>query len=193
MYCNEAIMFFKHDSELINKYLYNYFAYYDFYAKNETNGQIGNGSLNKQSLYNLNIIIPSKEKQQEIVNLIDKLNKEDHHFQTYENSINTQIDYIYETIENMCSANNEKEYMNEIEENIEDKEDNTETEEKEITKDIEKIIKNKTKIKSDQLLDFNNEDKEFLNTKESDSEQSEEEVKKPAPKKKPAKSASKSN
>ncbi len=112
----------------------------------------GQKGINQSSFLNLNIPIPTKEKQQEIVNLIDKLNKEDHHFQTYENSINTQIDYIYETIENMCSTNNEKEYMNEIEDNEEESnEESYESEgenlqqKKELTKEIKKVVEEKPK------------------------------------------------
>ena len=122
------------------KFLYTY-LYYNFDLI--TNLMEGGGikHINKEKLLSINVPILSKEKQQEIVNLIDKLNKEDHHFQTYENSINTQINYIYETIENMCSINNEKEYMNEIEENKDNEELYESEEEKpQPKKEIKKVV-----------------------------------------------------
>lgn len=74
MYCNEAIMFFNHNNKITQKYLTYYFRICDF-SYGLTNGNIGTGSLNKTSLYNLLIPQLLIEHQQEIVNLLDDIFK----------------------------------------------------------------------------------------------------------------------
>jgi len=83
LYTNEAIagILSKNNDLLSNKYLYYYLTINDF--SNLGSGILGNGSLNKKSLEQINIIIPSLERQKEIVEyceyndiLIKQLEKE---------------------------------------------------------------------------------------------------------------------
>jgi restriction endonuclease S subunit len=83
LYTNEAIagILSKDDVLLNNKYLYYYLTINDFSKLGS--GILGNGSLNKKSLEHIKIIIPSLERQQEIIeyceyndNLIKQLEKE---------------------------------------------------------------------------------------------------------------------
>jgi len=83
LYTNEAIagIFSKNNDLLNNKYLYYYLTINDFSKLGS--GILGNGSLNKKSLEQINIIIPSLECQKEIVDycefndtLIKQLEKE---------------------------------------------------------------------------------------------------------------------
>jgi len=83
LYTNEAIagILSKNNDLLNNKYLYYYLTINDFSKLGS--GILGNGSLNKKSLANIKIPIPSLERQKEIVkycehndNLIKKLEKE---------------------------------------------------------------------------------------------------------------------
>ena len=64
MFCNEAIIFFKHDDNITNKYLYYFFSLTNF-SQGNVNGDIGNGSLNKKILYDTlipNIPLPTNKK-----------------------------------------------------------------------------------------------------------------------------------
>ena len=67
LYTNEAIagIFSKNQESLSNKYVYHYLSNNDF-TKHAT-GLLGNGSLNKKSLAEIPIPIPSPEQQKEIV------------------------------------------------------------------------------------------------------------------------------
>lgn len=89
MYCNEAIMFFKHDNDITNKYLYYWLKHcINNYVDNNIckTGGIGNGSLNKLSLNNIQIPKLSLEHQQEIVTFLDE------QFKRYDiNKLNKQI------------------------------------------------------------------------------------------------------
>ena len=111
MYCNEAIAFFKHDNIITNKYLYNWFLYNDI--SKYASGQIGVGSLNKTSLYNIKIPLPSLEIQEEIINKIEKLNEHNSHYESYSNMLKTEIDNIIEIINNMTFLSNKEESDNE--------------------------------------------------------------------------------
>lgn len=71
MYCNEAIMFFKHDNDITNRYLYYYLLLNDL--SKYASGQIGAGSLNKTSLYNILIPKLPLEHQNEIVKFLDEI------------------------------------------------------------------------------------------------------------------------
>ncbi len=70
MYCNEAIMFFKHSNSISNKYLYYWFNTNDISEK--ASGQIGSGSLNKTSIGNILIPNLSISHQEEIVKFFDE-------------------------------------------------------------------------------------------------------------------------
>ena len=102
MYCNEAIVFFKHENDTTNKYLYNWLKYNDVscYAS----GQIGIGSLNKTSLGEIPIPIPSLEVQADIVKQINEINNKTSHFEVYAQCLQTQLDKITEIIQNMTTA-----------------------------------------------------------------------------------------
>jgi restriction endonuclease S subunit len=71
LYTNEAIagLNTKNENMLLNKYLYHYLTVNDF--TQHGSGMLGNGSLNKKSLYDIKIPIPPLEKQQEIVKYMD--------------------------------------------------------------------------------------------------------------------------
>ena len=71
LYTNEAIagIFSKNNDLLNNKYLYYYLTINDFSKLGS--GMLGNGSLNKKSLEQIKIPIPSLERQQEIVKYLD--------------------------------------------------------------------------------------------------------------------------
>jgi len=72
MYCNEAIMFFKHNNLITHKYITYYLKFTILQqSKKLTNGNIGNGSLNKESIKKLQIPILPLVHQEEIVSLLD--------------------------------------------------------------------------------------------------------------------------
>ena len=73
LYTNEAIagILSKNNDILNNKYLYYYLTIKDF--SNIASGIFGKGSLNKESLKSIKIPIPSLEKQEKIVDFLDKL------------------------------------------------------------------------------------------------------------------------
>ena len=71
LYTNEAIagLNSKNNDIILNKYLYYYLKNNDF--KNIAHGSIGTGSLNSKDIANIEIPIPSLEKQKEIVKYLD--------------------------------------------------------------------------------------------------------------------------
>jgi len=72
LYTNEAIagILSKDENLLNNKYLYYYLSINDF--SKMSSGLIGNGSLNKKSLAEINILIPSLKKQRQIIEYCDR-------------------------------------------------------------------------------------------------------------------------
>lgn len=85
LYTNEAIagLVCKDNKILNKKYLYHYLTIMNFSKKKYGSGLLGNGSLNKKSLSDLEIQIPSLERQQQIIeyceyndNLIKQLEQE---------------------------------------------------------------------------------------------------------------------
>jgi len=83
LYTNEAIagLYTKNNNILQNKFLYYYLKNNDF--SNMGSGLIGNGSLNKKTIRALTILVPSIERQKQIIefcehkdNLIKQLEKE---------------------------------------------------------------------------------------------------------------------
>lgn len=72
LYTNEAIagLLIKNKKELLTKYLYYALCFINTFS---SKGCIGNGSLNKTSLGKVKIPIPSLERQQKIVEFLDKL------------------------------------------------------------------------------------------------------------------------
>ena len=71
LYTNEAIagILSKNNDVLNNKYLYYYLTINDFSKLGS--GILGNGSLNKQSLEQIKILIPSLERQNKIIKYLD--------------------------------------------------------------------------------------------------------------------------
>ena len=65
MYCNEAIAFFSGNKDVSNAYLYIFFQNTDITG--EKRGSIGSGSLNKDMLKKLEIKVPSKQDQENVV------------------------------------------------------------------------------------------------------------------------------
>jgi type I restriction enzyme S subunit len=76
MYCNEAIMFFKHENEITNKYLYYWLLLNNNEIKKLSSGQIGIGSLNKTSLANIKIPNIPLNHQTEIVTFLKSITAE---------------------------------------------------------------------------------------------------------------------
>jgi len=137
MYCNEAIMFFKHDNNITNKYLYNWFSYNDI--SKYASGQIGGGNLNKTSLFNIQIPIPSLDLQEEIIKKIQALEQESSHYNEYSKMLEKELSNITEIINNMTTSskmnegiilNEENNIINEEnDEELNDQEDDAEEEE----------------------------------------------------------------
>jgi hypothetical protein len=99
MYGNEAILFFKHPDPITNKFLYNWLRYND--VSKYASGQIGKGSLNKTSIYKIQIPIPPLNIQNKIVQQIELLQSESSHYDTYAKSLEKELDSINEIIQNM--------------------------------------------------------------------------------------------
>jgi type I restriction-modification system DNA methylase subunit/restriction endonuclease S subunit len=100
LYTNEAIagILSKNNDLLSNKYLYYYLTINDFSKLGS--GILGNGSLNKKSLEQIKIPIPSLERQEEIVKYLDFI---------YEKSIKTSNEKIAELKQlNEFCLNNQK-------------------------------------------------------------------------------------
>jgi len=94
LYTNEAIAGINTKDNLIvmNKYLYYYLQNTNL-SKNAT-GILGNGSLNKESLKQIEIPIPTLEKQEEIVNYFDDFFK-DKDIKILSNHINNKFDLLF--------------------------------------------------------------------------------------------------
>ena len=102
LYTNEAIagILSKNNDVLNNKYLYYYLTINDFSKLGS--GILGNGSLNKQSLEQIKIIIPCLKHQEEIVKYLDFI---------YEKTNKTSLEKIQELkmLNELC-LNNQKMY-----------------------------------------------------------------------------------
>ena len=104
LYTNEAIagILSKNNNLLSNKYLYYYLTINDFSKLGS--GILGNGSLNKKSLEQIKIPIPSLNKQEEIVKYLDFI---------YEKTNKTSISKIAELKQlNEYCLNNQKLFGN---------------------------------------------------------------------------------
>ena len=120
LYTNEAIagILSKNNDLLNNKYLYYYLTINDFSKLGS--GILGNGSLNKKSLEQIKIPIPSLERQQEIVKYLDfiyeKANKTSNEKitelkQLNEFCLNNQKIFgenVVKTLEELCNFKNGK-------------------------------------------------------------------------------------
>jgi hypothetical protein len=123
MYCNQAIMFFKHENNITNKYLYYWLLLNNKKIEKFANGGIGKGGLNKTTLANIRIPIPLLELQEHIVNEILKTESESFHYNIYENNLKQELQVINETIKNLtenCIMDNELIIDNEIDIDIDD-------------------------------------------------------------------------
>ena len=147
MYCNEAIMFFKHNNETTNLFL-KYSLEYMEINKDLLHGNIGNGSLNKSSLNKLIINLPSIEDQQKIIKEIDEMEKNRITYFNYGKKLQNLIDGMNIFIKKICDAKEEP-----VIEDKKQKESDSESEEEEfkwndkILGKIKKYIDNKDKLK----------------------------------------------
>jgi type I restriction-modification system DNA methylase subunit len=110
MYCNEAIMFFKHNNDITNKYLYYWFHFNDI--SKYASGQIGSGNLNKTSLYNIKIQVPPLDIQEEIIKRIELLEHKSSHYNQYAEILQSELNNIMEIIDNMTIACKDNELLN---------------------------------------------------------------------------------
>jgi len=102
MYCNEAIMFFKHNNPITHKFITYYLKFTVLeQSKKLTNGNIGNGSLNKETIKKLLILVPSLEDQEKIIKDIEKIESEQSSYAEYAKLIQVQIDSINQVIKNI--------------------------------------------------------------------------------------------
>ena len=101
MYCNEAILFFKTENENTDKYIRYYFNY-ECYKNADTNlmksGNMGGGSFNKKTLELLPIKLPTLEKQKEIIEKIEEINKNMKIFDAYSKMLQEQINLIFQML-----------------------------------------------------------------------------------------------
>lgn len=100
MYCNEAIAFFRGSEQILNEYLYHYFNSIDI-SEGKT-GCLGNGSLNKESLKNLVIHLPSLQDQESIIKQMEKYDKLVELQQAQIEDIDTTIKARFEFHLNKC-------------------------------------------------------------------------------------------
>jgi type I restriction-modification system DNA methylase subunit len=98
MYCNEAIMYFKHENDFTNKYLYYWLLLNNKQIIKFASGGIGKGSLNKTSLANIKIPNIPLNHQTEIVNFLDNI------YET--NNIEDTIKYINHDIFSLLITKN---------------------------------------------------------------------------------------
>ena len=150
MYCNEAIAFFRGNKNVKTNYLYQYFLTNDI-TSNKT-GCIGNGSLNKDSLKNLNITIPSIEDQEAIIKEMEYFDNLKEMYQTHITNTEKQIKERFEYHLNKCKNIVSKD-TNESKENIVD----SETEDDEEEKSIKKTKSTKSKVEKELETDTEDE------------------------------------
>ena len=103
LYTNEAIagILSKNDNLLSNKYIYYYLTINDFSKLGS--GLLGNGSLNKKSLEQLNISFPSIERQTEI---IEYCSYNDMLIEQIEQEIKNNKNEAYKFINNILKSHN---------------------------------------------------------------------------------------
>ena len=143
MYCNEAIMFFKHKNNITNTYLMYYFKFVDF-SKGLKNGNIGNGSLNKGSLRELIIPIPSLQDQENIIKEIEQIEATQSTYAEYSKMIQSQIESINKVIDNLTKLNKKNNDNKEESNSSNDSDDSSESDKEEkIEVKPKKIIKSK--------------------------------------------------
>jgi len=159
LYTNEAIagILSKNNDLLSNKYLYYYLTINDFSKLGS--GILGNGSLNKKSLEQIKILIPSLERQQEIVEyceyndtLIKQLEKEiENNKRLAQQFITGIVKAQLQTEEQNDTSSVNNEHIDEFQNEIVHVEEKTTNEPviitfKKIKKSCDKIIKNENKL-----------------------------------------------
>jgi restriction endonuclease S subunit len=149
MYCNEAIMFFKHINHMTNNYLMMYLKNTNF-SKGLLNGSIGCGSLNLTTLKLIPIKLPSLEDQQKIISEIELIEKEQQTYKEYGEKIQLYLNIMYEKIQNMNIDEQPNEPNNKQPNNLADEliDEPLEVKEEKITKKVivKKIKKNKPNV-----------------------------------------------
>jgi type I restriction-modification system DNA methylase subunit len=91
MYCNQAIMFFKHENEITNKYLYYWLLFNNNEISKLTKGNIGIGGLNKTTLSKILIKIPCMEIQNNIICNIENMKEKTKTYLEYSEYLGNQL------------------------------------------------------------------------------------------------------
>lgn len=99
-----GVIIFKSKEQLNIIYLHNYLNSYKYKISNMFVGG-DKKNINICTFKNLEIPVPSLEIQEEIINKINKLNEQSSHYDTYAKVIQTELDNITETIQNMTKCN----------------------------------------------------------------------------------------
>ena len=105
MYCNEAIAFFRGNDNVNTNYLFYYFLTNDITQNKK--GCIGNGSLNKDDLSNLNIPVPPIEIQNLIVKELDSYYKIKESNQNILDELEVQRKGKFELLLDLCENKKE--------------------------------------------------------------------------------------
>jgi len=116
MYCNEAIMFFKHDNEITNLYLKLYLA--NMNIKKYATGQISDGNLNLEKLKQLPIKLPSLEEQGKIIQKIKLIEENQCKIKKYSDNTHQMIIKIFDCIKKITNEPQPKVLIPKINEDI---------------------------------------------------------------------------
>lgn len=93
------------ENTIFNKYLYYYLKFNEENIKKLANRNAA-PNINWIKLSNLKISIPSLEKQQEIINIIENTESPESHYNKYSKILKEELDNIMEIIGNMCILSN---------------------------------------------------------------------------------------
>ena len=94
LYTNEAILHINTNNKVLNNWIFHYL--YNNKPKNSF-GCIGNGNLNKESLSNINIPIPTIEVQNQVVQILSDLAEQKLLLSDRKSGIDRQMKYYFET------------------------------------------------------------------------------------------------
>jgi type I restriction enzyme S subunit len=93
------------ENTILNKYLYYYLKFNEENIKKLANRNAA-PNINWIKLSNLKISIPSLEKQQEIVNIIENLENQESHYNKYSKILKEELDNIMEIVSNISILSN---------------------------------------------------------------------------------------
>ena len=157
MYCNEAIAFFRGNEKVKTNYLYQYFLTNDI-SQNKK-GCLGNGSLNKDDLTNLQLQIPSLEDQEAIIKEMEYFDKLKEMCQTHIANTEKQIKERFDFHLNKCkkSAETKQDKKEPVDtESDSDSEPDSEPETK-----ISKTVKKSVSTKKSKQVESDDDDEEI--------------------------------